>query len=194
LGEYKHRLCLLRVFRDHMTFAHTSKTYGSTIVILHNVLQYYSQFSDEVSCHIQSIRAPIEKDLKGYVRIASWKDVNVFAMKESAKKSHYQLHKFLKKYREALSTPVSDIIQRLRLNSCLSEKSSTKTQPCEVQIDSLFRVHPIESNMAQWKERQPGYFLKNKRISSVEQLIQRSFDLSLRYANGNVSKFFDDFF
>lgn len=36
--------------------------------------------------------------LKGFVKIAKWNDSNFWAMKQAADKSHYTLHKFVRKY------------------------------------------------------------------------------------------------
>ncbi|KAJ3237861.1 hypothetical protein HDU81_008770 [Chytriomyces hyalinus] len=114
LGEFRGRLKLLLAFHRHLQAIRKEATFTSAIDsmlnVLWNVHQYYSQFIEFVNSHVDNLRKPIVKELDGYVRIATWKDVNVFALKESSKRSHYHLHKFVKKYREILSLPIKDVI------------------------------------------------------------------------------------
>ncbi|KAJ3248142.1 AAA ATPase midasin [Chytriomyces hyalinus] len=114
LGEFRGRLKLLLAFHRHLQAIRKEAAFTSAIDsmlnVLWNVHQYYSQFIEFVNSHVDNLRKPIVKELDGYVRIATWKDVNVFALKESSKRSHYHLHKFVKKYREILSLPIKDVI------------------------------------------------------------------------------------
>ncbi|KAJ3030565.1 UNVERIFIED_CONTAM: AAA ATPase midasin [Siphonaria sp. JEL0065] len=114
LGEFHGRLNLLISFHKHLSAIRREARFTKSIDVMMNILwnihRYYSQFSDYIKTHMENQRKPIVKELDGYVRIATWKDVNVYALKESSKKSHYHLHKFVKKYREILSLPVKDVI------------------------------------------------------------------------------------
>ncbi|KAI9498449.1 hypothetical protein BDB00DRAFT_755080 [Zychaea mexicana] len=76
----------------------------SALTLLKNVCAYYSQFLGHVQLMLSQLRKPIEKDLKESVKIATWKDVNIHALRQSAHKTHKQLHKCIRKYREALGT------------------------------------------------------------------------------------------
>lgn len=78
--------------------------------ILRNVSLYYSQFTSYVNTTLAQLRKPIEKELKDFVKIASWKDVNIYALKQSAQKTHLQLHKCIRKYREVLGTSMLTVI------------------------------------------------------------------------------------
>jgi midasin len=77
---------------------------------LKNIIQYFKQYSGTIDSYLNSQKAPIHKELKEFAKIASWKDVNVYALKESAKRSHYQLNKILKKYRAVLKGSIADIV------------------------------------------------------------------------------------
>ncbi|KAJ3074248.1 AAA ATPase midasin [Podochytrium sp. JEL0797] len=114
IGEYEGRLNLVMSFHKHLAAirkeARFTKSIDTMMNVLWNIHRYYSQFSEHIKAHIEAQRKPIVKELDGYVRIATWKDVNVYALKESSKKSHYHLHKFVKKYREILGGPVGDVI------------------------------------------------------------------------------------
>lgn len=53
-------------------------------------------------------RARIDKDVQNLIKLASWKDVNVYALKQSAIRSHHQLYKSVRKLRMVLQKPASD--------------------------------------------------------------------------------------
>ncbi|KAF9110511.1 AAA ATPase midasin [Mortierella sp. AM989] len=75
-----------------------------------NVHQYYAQFIENTQTYISTCKKPIEKEMKEHVKIASWKDTNIHALKASALKTHRRLNKLLRKYRDVLRKPLTDII------------------------------------------------------------------------------------
>jgi midasin len=116
IGDYEARIKLLDDFRKFAKFL--SKDFGMVkdqpkiVGIISNVHGYYIQFLPSVQEEIESLRKPILKELKEYVKIATWKDVNVFALKESAKRTHYHLNKFVKKFRIGLQMKSNEVILR----------------------------------------------------------------------------------
>lgn len=50
----------------------------------------------------------MEKDVQNLIKLASWKDVNVAALRASAVRSHHQLYKSVRKLRAVLQKPASD--------------------------------------------------------------------------------------
>jgi midasin len=137
IGEFKAKLQLLntlRVFVSHYTTVQGKSSDNFIQKLLWNVCCYYDQFIPSVDKMIETLRTPIQKELKGYVQIATWKDVNVYALKESAKKTHYHLNKFVKKFRLGLQTRLSDIIASYRESPPSVSKS---TANLEALIDRL---------------------------------------------------------
>ncbi|KAJ3293693.1 AAA ATPase midasin [Borealophlyctis nickersoniae] len=116
LGQFLTRLRMIQTFHSYVSAMapevpqNRRPRLESLASVLFNVHKYYSQFADEVKNTIEMRRKPISKELNDYVQIASWKDVNVYALKESATRTHYQLHKHVKKYRMVLDHPVKDAI------------------------------------------------------------------------------------
>ncbi|GAA5820590.1 hypothetical protein JCM11251_003065 [Rhodosporidiobolus azoricus] len=76
--------------------------------LLYNVHAFYSQFSTRISTFLTSERARVEKEVQNVIKLASWKDVNVFALRASAVRSHHQLYKCVRKLRTLLQKPASD--------------------------------------------------------------------------------------
>jgi midasin (ATPase involved in ribosome maturation) len=92
------------------TFEGEKLNYERTATILRNVYLYYAQFQEHANTMLAQLRKPIEKDLKDFVKIATWKDVNIYALRQSASKTHRQLHKCIRKYREVLNNSMLTII------------------------------------------------------------------------------------
>ncbi|KAK7048623.1 midasin [Favolaschia claudopus] len=59
-------------------------------------------------------RGVLEKELRGFIKLASWKDINVQALKASAQRTHHQLYKLIRKFRDVLRQPVSDQLRQHR--------------------------------------------------------------------------------
>lgn len=73
-----------------------------------NIYGFYDQFSPRVKSFLHAERARIDKDVQNLIKLASWKDVNVYALKQSAIRSHHQLYKSVRKLRAVLQKPASD--------------------------------------------------------------------------------------
>ncbi|KAI8847258.1 hypothetical protein BC829DRAFT_477452, partial [Chytridium lagenaria] len=141
LGEFRGRLSMLRSFHDLIQLmSHELEENPRKSAILKltwNVWSYYSQFEEKISSHLTQQRQPILKELMDYVKIATWKDINVFALQESAKRSHYTLTKFIKKYSMILKRPVKDVIGIAIEQKDTSLKASPATSDIHGLIDSI---------------------------------------------------------
>ncbi|CAG8710126.1 11900_t:CDS:1, partial [Acaulospora colombiana] len=119
-GEFESRLELIRIFYMHL--CNYSPTHGSlynqAADALWNVYKYYLQFRDELRNSLGNLRKPIEEELHQFVKIASWKDVNIHTLKQSAQKTHRHLSKCIRKYKEILDRPITDIMA-MSQNNCL---------------------------------------------------------------------------
>ncbi|GAA6063185.1 hypothetical protein JCM10212_006851 [Sporobolomyces blumeae] len=76
--------------------------------ILLNVHAFYSQFTARIVAFLSAERTKVEKDVQNLIKLASWKDVNVYALRQSAVRSHHQLYKSVRKLRAILQKPASD--------------------------------------------------------------------------------------
>jgi midasin len=116
-GQFHARLQLLGSFDRYIGMIIPLKTVtdGKTLEainkVVHATYSYYSLYSDSLQNHLQEQRRALEKEVEGFIKLASWKDVNVEALRQSAKKTHHQLYKIIKKLREVLRQPVRDYLQ-----------------------------------------------------------------------------------
>lgn len=107
-GEYVPRLNLVKAFGAHVkTIAPDSDVYHG----LKNLASFFEQFVPTIASAVDEKRKTLEKDINEVILLASWKDVNIDALKQSARKSHQALYKIVRKYRAVLSLPVSPLIE-----------------------------------------------------------------------------------
>ncbi|GAA5965287.1 hypothetical protein JCM21900_005694 [Sporobolomyces salmonicolor] len=76
--------------------------------VLLNVHAFYRQFAPRVFSFLMAERAKVDKDVQNLIKLASWKDINVYALRQSAVRSHHQLYKSVRKLRTVLQKPASD--------------------------------------------------------------------------------------
>lgn len=127
-GQFAKRLGAVDIFAQHARVTMASKKVAQTAT---NVHRYYAQFLPQIQDSVASVRKPIEKDLKNFIKLASWKDINVHALRESARRTHRQLHKAIRKYRDALKFPVIELLRSMQsvATPLISFKGVSYTQP-----------------------------------------------------------------
>ncbi|KAJ0116412.1 ATPase [Diaporthe amygdali] len=113
LGEFQTRLGLLRQL---------SKQLGLLVLdyaplqLIHNAvlnfISMYRRYESKVAEATQKGRASVEKAMKDVLMLASWKDTNIVALRESARKSHQKLFKLVRKFRAVLGQPMRSIIDQ----------------------------------------------------------------------------------
>jgi midasin len=117
LGQFSRRLDLLRSFGPFLEYVTLTKSEKRSEAlhrvqrIVYSVQAYYSQFASSITSSLTLQEKAVEEEIKGLVKIASWKDVNFQALKASAKKTHHQLYKLVRKYRDIMRQPINDLIQ-----------------------------------------------------------------------------------
>merc|ERR1719494_838303 len=118
LGEYSARLELIYVLTKYMQHNQTVKDVS---VYVENLFHYYSQFEQDVKQHLNKERGVIEKELKDYVKIAKWNDINFYAVKQAVEKSHRTISKFIKRYKEVLDSSARGLLQDTKLIKARTE-------------------------------------------------------------------------
>jgi midasin len=68
-------------------------------------------FSTPLGEHLSGQRGELEKEIQALIKLASWKDVNVQALKESARRTHHHLYKIIRKFRDVLRQPIRERLQ-----------------------------------------------------------------------------------
>ncbi|KAH3728947.1 hypothetical protein DPMN_054910 [Dreissena polymorpha] len=98
------------VDKDDEVAMATRKRLATMQQVLWNLYKFYGRFSSTVQAELDRLRQPIEKELKGFVKIARWSDINFWALKQTAEKTHRTLHKHIKQFQGVLKLPVQGIL------------------------------------------------------------------------------------
>ncbi|OCF32527.1 midasin [Kwoniella heveanensis BCC8398] len=113
-GSFSARLDLLTCFERMATDLSAQVPELATVAtLLHNMLANARLFEPRLADSMHNQRSVIDKAIKDFVKLASWKDVNVYALKASAVKSHRQLHRSIRKFRDLLRQPVAPVLGEL---------------------------------------------------------------------------------
>ncbi|EEP81459.1 conserved hypothetical protein [Uncinocarpus reesii 1704] len=108
IGQYSSRLQLLERFNSLLRlYVVDFPSLSQLISSLANLLDHYRPFVPIFEVQLMNGRKTLENDLKQEVLLASWKDTNITALRESARRSHSKLFKVVRKYR-ALLAQLSD--------------------------------------------------------------------------------------
>lgn len=116
LGDFAARLNLLRSFESYLgtlvVHAPAPDTIGMDRVqkVLFNVVAFYGQFANVVAESLNKQQNKIENEIRDFIKLASWKDVNIHALRQSAQKTHRRLHKSIRQFRAVLRQPVDPIL------------------------------------------------------------------------------------
>lgn len=114
IGQYSARLQLLRSFSRYLdllaTTTATSPGLARISRILASMAERYGLVEPKVIASLLSQRAKVESSIRDFIKLASWKDVNVHALKASATHTHRQLHRCIRKFREILRQPCAPLI------------------------------------------------------------------------------------
>lgn len=113
LGEFHTRLQLLRQLSKQLElllvdYAPLSLIHNAVL----NFISMYRRYESKVVEAIQKGRATVEKAMKDVLLLASWKDTNIVALRESARKSHQKLFKLVRKFRAVLGQPMRIIVDQ----------------------------------------------------------------------------------
>jgi midasin len=113
LGEYQARMHMLLSFAQYLsTWADVNDAETRTLLrrvsqVLAALHLYLESYSAKLSSHLATERSKLEAEIRNFIKLASWKDINIVALKQSAQKSHHQLYKVVRKFRELLKQPVT---------------------------------------------------------------------------------------
>ncbi|KAK7417901.1 AAA ATPase midasin [Neonectria magnoliae] len=164
IGQFKARLALLRQLQNHLQ--HLVTDYPLLDVVLTslvNFVLYYSRYEKPMDEAIQKGRLPIEKKMKDVLLMASWKDTNINALRESARKSHQKLFRIVRKFRGVLGQEAKQIIEQglpdvdIRRELQSPEKQAT----ADVPSGAFSRLN----------DTMPGWIENHRRLRNVSKTV-----------------------
>ncbi|KAF3482737.1 midasin [Arthroderma uncinatum] len=113
MGQFASRVDLIEKFKLLLLLYVTElPALKQVISALDNLLGHYRPFASPIHTSLQNGRQSLEKEIKEQVQLASWKDTNITALRESARRSHHSLFKIIRKYRRLLAQPCEELLSR----------------------------------------------------------------------------------
>lgn len=113
VGQFSQRLRLLAQLDSHLE--QLTKDYPAMHIIrqaVGNFLRHYSNFEGVVQDYLSKGRVALDKAMRDILLLASWKDTNIIALRDSAKRSHHKLFKIVRKFRALLGQSMDSIIKQ----------------------------------------------------------------------------------
>lgn len=110
-GQYGARLDLLRQIQAHLDLLVLD--YPAMSVIRNAVLslvEYYARYESKATVAIKKGRESLQKKMNDILLLASWRDTNIEALRESARRSHQKLFRIVRKFRAVLGQPMGPVI------------------------------------------------------------------------------------
>lgn len=164
IGQFKARLALLRQLRSHLQFL--VKDYPNLITILDavsNFIHYYARYENVADESIQRGRLPLEKKMKDVLLMASWKDTNINALRESARQSHQKLFRIIRKFRGILGQEATQLI---------SQGLPDEVMPPATEIRSVHAINNVpDTAFSTVKESMPGWLESHRRLANISKTV-----------------------
>ncbi|MCJ1246042.1 hypothetical protein MMC30_003246 [Trapelia coarctata] len=183
IGQYAERLHLIETFNEHLGLlvqAWPSLQAVRTAII--NFLRFHTRFVPGVEETLRKGRSNLERSMKEITLLASWKDTNITALRESAKRSHHKLFKVIRKYRDLLGQPVEAIVKQGIPE--LSTTAGARQEPFihAVPAVDVSAIEACRMNVQKWDSRPTRYTDPEKTILIMDRLRKDpyfAFDYSL---------------
>ncbi|PHH79074.1 hypothetical protein CDD80_5633 [Ophiocordyceps camponoti-rufipedis] len=147
VGQFRTRVALLRQLSSHLRLL--TREHPTLAVIyeaVQNFVDYFARFEVAADAAIRDGRGPIEKKMKEVLLLASWKDTNINALRESARKSHLKLFRLVRKFRGVLGQDMKAIVDKgLPSETFVSNQVNGKVQAAgvpDVQVESVNEMLP----------------------------------------------------
>lgn len=171
MGQYAHRLGIIDCFKGHL---HVLAKDVPPMQVVHNAItnfvKYYAHFQPSVRDALRKGRQPLERDMKEIFLLASWKDTNINALRDSARRSHHKLFKVVRQHRMQLAQSVDMIV-----GQGLPEQAELFA-PSAVNVKAAEPVDPRALQICQ--QYLPRWQAKHERFSNPNSTILRMISMS----------------
>lgn len=168
IGQYSQRLRLIECFEIYLDFLVEEEP---TMVVVQNTLinfiSLYVRFERTIQEFLHKGRLELEKNIREILLLASWKDTNITALRESAKRSHHKLFKVVRKYRAHLAQSAEKLLahgvpdQHKILQPTSYTSSNSKILLVNPQALQIIRQHVPDWNLKRTRFTNPMLTAKN---------------------------------
>lgn len=112
-ADFAVRMGILKSFEQYLFLARgdlVDRRRNTLITILHNIHQYFGQFTGEIEVRLKAQRSGVEKKLKEFVKMESYsKYLSYFSQDANIAMVHRKLHKFLKDFEQQIGERIASV-------------------------------------------------------------------------------------
>ena len=173
-GQFTQRLRLLKQLQQHLALA--AKDYPNLNIIysaLTNFILMFARFEKPVQEHLKRGRASLEKAMRDVLLLASWKDTNIVALRDSAKRSHHKLFKIVRKFRALLSQPMDIVIRQGIPDESGHEATESKSSsPIHFPSVDLAALTQCAQHVPTWSKKSKRFINVSKTVGVMVEATQ----------------------
>jgi midasin len=170
-GQFARRLDVLRTFASHAASLQGYDEYMADISnAVANVVAFFEQYLPQITEATIQCRKGLSKEMQDVILLASWKDTNMSALKESARRSHHKLYKVVRKYRAFINGKVTSIVDNPSKPNDTSAAVETYATSREVSL-SLGKYSKLCKVLSSWETRPRRLKQVEGTISNVHSYI-----------------------
>ncbi|KAH8805650.1 hypothetical protein F5884DRAFT_679985, partial [Xylogone sp. PMI_703] len=189
IGQFIERLRLLKQLERHLKLLAADIP---SMSIIHNAIanfiSVYTYYVKPVEDTIKKGRVSLEKSMRDVLLLASWKDTNIIALRDSAKRSHHKLFKLVRKFRSLLGEPMQSILSQ-ELPDTGVEDLAASPYVTEVRPPTINQLA-----MEQCKLKVPGWTERPKRFVNVSKTLKIMEDMATIPGEAvNISEYIESF-
>ncbi|RDL37384.1 Midasin [Venustampulla echinocandica] len=168
LGQFAQRLQLLKQLQKHLQLLIQDVPSMSIIHgALSNFISLYARYEKPVNENLKRGRVSLEKAMRDVLLLASWKDTNIVALRDSAKRSHHKLFKIIRKFRALLGQPMEFVIKQ-----GIPDESPAELQDPD-HARPVLKPTVDQSALALCTELVPNWSQRSKRFVNVSMTVNR---------------------
>ena len=173
IGQYTHCLGIVGCFESYLEILVKIVPSLSTVHnAIFNFLRYHARFESRIQDCLRKGRQKLEKDIKEILQLASWKDTNISALRDSAKRFHHKLFKVVRKYRSLLAQSAETFLAQ----GFVGGDNVLATTNQEDAVVKVTKVDPRAIEI--YKSHLKGWESKPKRFTDPTLTAQRMLQMS----------------
>jgi midasin len=173
VGQFTERLRLLKQLQKHLeVFILDIPPMSIISDALANFISLYGRYEKPVAENLKKGRLSLEKSVRDVILLATWKDTNIIALRDSAKRSHHNLFKIVRKFRSLLGQPMDVILkQGLPDETTADFEAPSHDTPVQFPTVKLSALALCAETVPRWAE-------KSKRFVNVSKTVSLMVDTS----------------
>lgn len=174
IGQFVQRLQLLKQLQKHLELLVLEVPQMSIInSALANFIALYTRYEKPVEENLKKGRVSLEKAMRDVILLATWKDTNIVALRDSAKRSHHNLFKIVRKFRALLGQPMEFVLkQGLPDETTVETEESGYDAPVQFPTVDLSALTLCAETVPKWSEKSKRFINVSKTVSMMADASQ----------------------